>query len=105
MDRQEKYEYWLALAQEDLRTAEAMHGAGRWLYVAFCCQQAVEKAVKGLYIPSCVQKTATRHHARETRCIGPSGANAARLPRTPKRYGRNESSLRLLQQPGNLMLA
>jgi HEPN domain-containing protein len=49
MDGQEKYEYWLALAQEDLRTAEAMHNAGRWLYVAFCCQQAIEKLVKGLY--------------------------------------------------------
>ncbi|MDR1916323.1 MAG: HEPN domain-containing protein [Synergistaceae bacterium] len=50
MDAVEKYEYWLEIAQYDLDTAETMLNGGRWLYVVFMCQQAVEKLVKGLYI-------------------------------------------------------
>ena len=50
MDAQEKYEYWLDVAQYDLDTAETMLNGGRWLYVVFMCQQAVEKLVKGLYV-------------------------------------------------------
>ncbi|MCL2035461.1 MAG: HEPN domain-containing protein [Oscillospiraceae bacterium] len=48
MDTQEKYEHWLEYAKYDLDTADAMFNAGKWLYVAFMCQQAVEKLVKGL---------------------------------------------------------
>jgi HEPN domain-containing protein len=50
MSAQEKYEYWLDAAQYDLGTAKAMLDGGRWLYVAFMCQQAIEKLVKNLYI-------------------------------------------------------
>jgi HEPN domain-containing protein len=50
MDAQEKYKYWLDIAQYDLDTAETMLNGGRWLYVTFMCQQAVEKLVKGLYV-------------------------------------------------------
>lgn len=50
MNTQEKYEYWLESAQYDLESAEAMFSGGRWLYVVFMCQQAVEKLVKGLYL-------------------------------------------------------
>jgi len=50
MTAEEKYEYWLDIAQYDLETANAMYGSGRWLYVLVMCQQAVEKLVKGLYI-------------------------------------------------------
>ena len=50
MDLQEKYEYWLNIAQYDLKTAEAMLEAGRWFYVIFMCQQAIEKLIKGLYL-------------------------------------------------------
>ena len=49
-DALEKFEYWIDIAQYDLDTAEAMLKSGRWLYVVFMCQQAVEKLVKGLYI-------------------------------------------------------
>ncbi|MDR0518985.1 MAG: HEPN domain-containing protein [Clostridiales Family XIII bacterium] len=49
MDAQEKYEYWLDIAQYDLETANVMCSGGRWLYVVFMCEQAVEKLVKGLY--------------------------------------------------------
>jgi len=49
MNDNEKYEHWRKHAQEDLLTADAMLYAGRWTYVAFCCQQTIEKLVKGLY--------------------------------------------------------
>ena len=50
MTSEEKYEYWLDIAEYDLETANIMFVGGRWLYVVFMCQQAIEKLVKGLYI-------------------------------------------------------
>ena len=49
MTTEEKYAYWLELARYDLDTAVAMFSTGRWFYVVFMCQQAVEKCCKGLY--------------------------------------------------------
>jgi len=49
MDQQEKFDYWLDIAEYDLETAEAMLSSRRWLYVVFMCQQSIEKLVKGLY--------------------------------------------------------
>jgi len=49
MTTEEKYERWLELAQFDLGTADAMFATGRWFYVVFMCQQAIEKLCKGLY--------------------------------------------------------
>jgi HEPN domain-containing protein len=49
MTNEEKFEYWLDIAQYDLVTAEAMYTGGRWLYVIFMCEQSIEKMVKGLY--------------------------------------------------------
>jgi HEPN domain-containing protein len=39
---------WMDRAEYDLVTAQAMFDSGRYLYVLFCCQQAVEKALKSL---------------------------------------------------------
>lgn len=39
---------WLKYAAYDLTTAEAMLKTGRYLYVAFMCQQAIEKLLKGI---------------------------------------------------------
>lgn len=50
MNSREKYEYWLDIAEYDLETAKANYASGRYLYVVFMCQQAVEKIVKGLHI-------------------------------------------------------
>jgi HEPN domain-containing protein len=50
MDIEEKFTYWLDHAQYDLDSAGVMHQGGRWLYVVFMCQQAVEKLCKGLYL-------------------------------------------------------
>jgi len=41
-------EQWAERAQYDLETARAMLKSGRFLYVLFCCQQAVEKMLKGV---------------------------------------------------------
>ena len=41
---------WITLADYDLKTAEAMLQAERYLYVAFTCQQAIEKLLKALYV-------------------------------------------------------
>ena len=49
MDAQEKYEYWLDIAQYDLAVAESMLNSKHWLYVVFMCQQSIEKLIKGLY--------------------------------------------------------
>jgi HEPN domain-containing protein len=50
VNRQEKFEHWADKARYDLDTAQAMLNARRYLYVAFMCQQAIEKLVKGLYV-------------------------------------------------------
>ena len=39
---------WTDQARYDLDTARAMFDSGRYLYVLFCCQQAVEKALKAI---------------------------------------------------------
>ena len=49
MTKEEKYNYWLELAKYDLDTASSMFSTGRWFYVIFMCQQAIEKNCKGLY--------------------------------------------------------
>jgi HEPN domain-containing protein len=49
MDQQQKFAYWLDVAEYDLKTADAMYNSGRYLYVAFMCQQSLEKLAKGLY--------------------------------------------------------
>ncbi|GAB6107418.1 HEPN domain-containing protein [Fusibacter bizertensis] len=50
MDSQKKLDYWKEVAIYDLATAEAMFSSGRYLYVAFMCQQSIEKLVKGIYV-------------------------------------------------------
>jgi HEPN domain-containing protein len=41
---------WLDQASYDLETAHAMWEAERFVYVLFCCQQAVEKSLKAIII-------------------------------------------------------
>ena len=43
-------ENWISLAEYDLETAIVMLKAKRYLYVAFMCQQAIEKILKACYI-------------------------------------------------------
>lgn len=55
-------EQWADRARYDLETARAMLDAGRFLYVLFCCQQAVEKALKAVIIAR-TGKLAPRIHS------------------------------------------
>lgn len=41
---------WIKLSEYDLATARAMQKAGKYLYVLFCCQQAIEKRLKAVVI-------------------------------------------------------
>ncbi|HVJ49959.1 HEPN domain-containing protein [Desulfitobacterium sp.] len=50
MDPYEKFTYWENKAIYDIETSKAMLQTGRYTYVAFMAQQAVEKIVKGLYV-------------------------------------------------------
>lgn len=50
MNRQEKCGYWLMLADYDLDTIDVLIQGERWVYVAFLCQQAVERQLKAMYV-------------------------------------------------------
>lgn len=50
MTKEEKYIKWLENASEDLDTAECMLNIKKYVYVAFMCQQALEKLAKGIYV-------------------------------------------------------
>ena len=41
---------WLKLAEYDFETAEAMLKSGRYLYVAYTCEQTLEKYLKAIYV-------------------------------------------------------
>jgi HEPN domain-containing protein len=41
-------EHWIERSQYDLDTAKVMLATGRYLYVAYMCQQSVEKLLKAI---------------------------------------------------------
>ncbi|MDO4582336.1 MAG: HEPN domain-containing protein [Bacillota bacterium] len=50
MQKQEKYAYWQMLSDYDLDTVKVLIDGERWIYVAYLCQQAVERQLKGMYV-------------------------------------------------------
>ncbi len=50
MNKQEKCGYWLMLSDYDLGTVDALIQGERWVYVAYLCQQAAERQLKGMYV-------------------------------------------------------
>lgn len=46
--RKKHVEAWLERVNYDIETVEAMYKTGRYLYVVFMAQQAIEKAIKGV---------------------------------------------------------
>ena len=50
MNKQEKCGYWLMLSDYDLGTIDALIQGERWVYVAYLCQQAVERQLKGMFV-------------------------------------------------------
>jgi len=50
MNKEQKYGYWLMLSDYDLGTIDCLIAGERWVYVAYLCQQAVERQLKGMYV-------------------------------------------------------
>ncbi len=50
MTEQNKIDYWVDIADYDLKTAEAMLETERFLYVGFMCHQVIEKILKGYFV-------------------------------------------------------
>ena len=55
MNVDEKVEYWLDIASYDLKTAQSMLRARRFLYVGFMCHQVIEKALKAYYTDNLIR--------------------------------------------------
>jgi HEPN domain-containing protein len=53
---------WVEQARYDLDSARAMLDSGRYLYVLFCCQQAVEKMLKALIAERSQELPPRLHH-------------------------------------------
>ena len=49
MAREDIVKKWLDHVYEDISAAECLFQGGHWLYVAFLCHQAIEKALKAYY--------------------------------------------------------
>jgi HEPN domain-containing protein len=54
-------EHWIERSQYDLDTAKVMLDTGRYLYVAYMCQQAVEKMLKAIIAQQVYKKTLEIH--------------------------------------------
>ncbi len=50
MNKSEKCGYWLMLSNYDIDTIDSLIAGERWVYVAYLCQQAVERQLKGMYV-------------------------------------------------------
>ncbi len=50
MNKLEKCGYWMMLSDYDIGTIDALIKGERWVYVAYLCQQAVERQLKGMYV-------------------------------------------------------
>lgn len=61
MNLKAKVAYWLESAKYDLDTAQSMLETGRYAYVAFMCQQYLEKTLKAIYLKK-FGKEAPRSH-------------------------------------------
>ncbi len=57
----DEIERWLLQSEEELSTAEASLNSGKWFAVAFWCQQAVEKALKALFLFKKKESSGTTH--------------------------------------------
>ena len=49
MNLNERIQYWIELAEYDLKTAKVMLNGKRYLYVGFICHQVIEKILKAYY--------------------------------------------------------
>ncbi len=50
MTKADKYGYWLMLSDYDIGTVNCLIEGKRWVYVAYLCQQAIERLLKGMFV-------------------------------------------------------
>jgi HEPN domain-containing protein len=50
MNVEDKVQYWVEIADYDMKTAKVMLAGKRYLYVGFMCHQVVEKILKAYYV-------------------------------------------------------
>jgi len=62
MKLSEKVEYWLDIAEYDMKTARSLHKSGRYLYTVFMCQQATEKILKANYLKTFSKEAPFSHN-------------------------------------------
>ena len=53
MDKNEKVEYWIGLADYDIVAAKTLLSSKLFLYVGFMCHQTIEKALKAVIARDC----------------------------------------------------
>ncbi len=53
---------WVKIADYDLETAKAMNETGRYIYVAFTCQQCIEKLLKAIFVKQKKQAPVYTHN-------------------------------------------
>ena len=51
----DKVQYWIDLAEDDLSTAQILINNNKLLHAAFHCHQTVEKAIKAVIARDCVK--------------------------------------------------
>lgn len=61
---EESFKYWLAKAEEDIKSAKTMLESSHYTWCAFIGQQAIEKILKALYIKQ-IQKIPPYIHKLE----------------------------------------
>jgi HEPN domain-containing protein len=62
MTKNEKYGYWIMLSNYDLDTTDCLVAGERWVYVAYLCQQALERQLKGMYVYYCDAEAPKTHN-------------------------------------------
>ncbi len=58
----DKFQYWVDIAEYDLETAKAMYNTKRYLYVGFMCHQVIEKGLKAIIAKSKATMPPKSHH-------------------------------------------
>lgn len=70
---------WADRAEYDLETARALLASKRYLYVLFCCQQSIEKALKAVIVSKTGELPPRIHNLPRLAELGGLAANQDRM--------------------------
>lgn len=65
MEIYEKVQYWIEMADEDLKVADTMLINGHYLYMGFMCHLTIEKAIKSVITQVTEEMPPRSHHLTE----------------------------------------